>query len=118
MPRRANVAEHFLDEHMRDPYEVRQHFSTGPNVAENGFFNDYYALVSPNRLPADFVFEVVQVYAIDGQRVAGRNKIRYLPGSVMLYVQGAQGGFRPMGRSRGNEGAPRIERPRLFTPGR
>lgn len=69
-----------------DPYRVASQFRSGPNNARNGLFNDIYRLVSNNRLPNDFRFEVEQTYTANGQPVDGKNKVVYTPSSVLLYL--------------------------------
>ena len=68
-----------------DPYNIAGQFRSGPNDARNGFFNDFYRIVSPNPLPSDFRFEIEQTYTADNAPVSGKNKVVYTPDSVLLY---------------------------------
>jgi|GEM_PF-4461694 len=71
---------------LADPYGVASQFRSGPNNARNGFFNDIYRLVSNNRLPNNFRFEVEQTYTANNRQVNGKNKVVYTPSSVLLYI--------------------------------
>ena len=84
VPATVTVAERIRV--LADPYSVASQFRSGPNNARNGMFNDIYRLVSGDRLPADFRFEVQQTYTANGQPVAGKNKVVYTASSVLLYL--------------------------------
>ena len=98
VPRSIRVGERIRV--LADSHGVASRFSSGPNMARDGLFNDVYRLVSPDPLPNDFRFEVEQTYTADGQPVTGKNKIVYLPETVMLYVF-ERGRWRLYGRGRG-----------------
>lgn len=69
-----------------DSHNIANQFRSGPNSARNGLFNDTYRLVSDNRLPNNFRFEVEQTYTANSQSVNGKNKVVYTPSSVLLYI--------------------------------
>ncbi len=69
-----------------DSHGIASQFSSGPNNARNGFFNDIYRMVSNNPLPNNFRFEVEQIYTMDNHPVDGKNKVAYTPSSVLLYL--------------------------------
>ena len=84
VPPSVNVGERIRV--LVDPYGVASQFRSGPNNARNGLFNDIYRLVSGNRLPNNFRFEVEQTYTANNQVVNGKNKVVYTPSSVLLYL--------------------------------
>ena len=69
-----------------DTHGIAGQFRSGPNNARNGLFNDIYRLVSNNRLPGNFRFEVEQTYTANNQPVDGKNKVVYTASSVLLYL--------------------------------
>ena len=69
-----------------DTHGIAGQFRSGPNNARNGLFNDIYRLVSNNRLPSNFRFEVEQTYTANNHPVDGKNKVVYTASSVLLYL--------------------------------
>ena len=81
VPESVNVGERIRI--LVDPYRVANQFRSGPSNARNGLFNDLYRIISNNRLPQDFRFEVEQTYTANNRPVSGKNKIVYTPSSVL-----------------------------------